>query len=106
MRLQHVPIRGTSMEAQLRRHAETLNAVMDGKSNVTGDLTLTASSTTTVVNDNKFESQMVPLLIPTSANAAAALSTTYVSGRGSGNFTLTHANNSQTDRTFLYVRLG
>jgi hypothetical protein len=48
----------------------------------------------------------VILLSPTTANAAAALATTYVSAVTQGSFTLTHANNAQTDKTFGYVALG
>lgn len=90
------------------RISDAVNALIDGKLNVTGTLTLAANVATTVVSDNKFESQMTPLLIPTTANAAAEIGagTLYVSARTRGSFTLTHANNAQTDRTFLYARLG
>jgi hypothetical protein len=41
--------------------------------------------------------------MPTTANTAAQLGngTIYVNGRANGSFTLTHANNAQTDRIFL-----
>jgi hypothetical protein len=47
-------------------------------------------------------------LFPRTAHAAAELAAggCYVSAVGSGSFTLTHANNAQTDRTFSYVCLG
>lgn len=65
-----------------------------------GTVTLTASATTTTVTDKSITSESVIALMPTTANAAAALGTTYVSARSKGSFTLTHANNAQTDRTF------
>jgi len=85
---------------------DAINLLQDGRSNAVGTVTLTANTTTTVVTDNKFESSMVVLLSPLTANAAAAIATTYVSARTKGSFTLTHANNAQVDRSFAYVRLG
>jgi hypothetical protein len=46
------------------------------------------------------------LFMPTTANAAAELATMFVSSRGKQTFTITHANNGQTDRTFKYVVIG
>lgn len=106
MSIQKVPLRGMTDEVRALRHAESINGLIDGKSAVTGSVTLTANATSTVVSDNKFESAMVPVFVPLTANAAAALATTYVSARAQGSFTLTHANNAQTDRTLAYVRLG
>jgi hypothetical protein len=106
MSLPRVPIRGLTAEQQLRKHAESINGLIDGKLDVTGSVTLDANAATTVVADNKFESAMVPVFVPITANAASALAGLYVSARTQGGFTLTHANNAQTDKTFLYVRLG
>lgn len=86
--------------------AESVNGLIDGKSDNAGTFTLTANATTTTVTDNKFESQMVPLWSPTTANAAGAMTNLYVSARAKGSFTLTHSNTATTDRTFLYVRVG
>jgi hypothetical protein len=106
MSIQRVALRGTSEMQQLQRHAESINGLIDGKLDVLGTVTLTANSATTVVSDNKFESTMVPLFTATTANGAAAAGGLYVSSRGEGTFTLTHANNAQTDKSFLYARLG
>lgn len=106
MSIQRVALRGMSAEQQLTRHAESINGLIAGKLDVTGEITLTASSTTTSVVDTQFESQMVPLFVPLTANASAALGGLYVSARSNGGFTLTHASNAQTDKTFAYVRLG
>lgn len=77
-----------------------------GRSNAVGSFTLTASATSTVVTAMNCGSDSYPFLIPLTANAAAALGTTYISAIDNGSFTVTHANNSQTDRDFGFVCLG
>lgn len=106
MSIAYIPNRHPDKSAHLTMIADAVNGLIDGKLNVVGTLTLEANTTTTTVADNKFESNMVPWLMPSSANGAAALTNVYVSARTKGSFTLTHANNAQTDRTFLYVRIG
>ena len=90
--------------------AKKINSVMDGKTNNTGSLTLTASSTTTVVTfaEGRIGADTVILLSPTTANAAGALSGLYVSGRdvAAKTVTFTHANTATTDRTFSYALIG
>lgn len=109
-RLQHVVERGDVIDSTLHRTliAQNLNRIIEGSSNAVGSFTLTASVGTTTVTDNNFQSTMVPIFIPTTANAAAEIGngTIYVSARADGSFTLTHANNAQTDRDFIYVRIG
>lgn len=90
----------------LRRLTEGVNALGSGRSNAFGDFTLATSTTTTEVIDRLVGIDSVITLMPTTANAAAALVSTYVSARGIGKFTLTHANNAQTDRTFAYAIIG
>jgi hypothetical protein len=106
MSVPKVPLRGMTDEVRALRHAETINALIDGKANVADSVTLTANAATTSVSDNKFESAMVPVFVPLTANAAAAITGMYISARTQGGFTLTHANNAQTDRSFGYVRFG
>lgn len=106
MTINAVPLSGPDLALQSLLLSTTLNEVLKGRANNTGTLTLTDNVTTTAVEDNQFQSDMVPLLIPTTANAAGALATTYVSARANGSFTLTHANAATTDRTFLYARWG
>lgn len=84
----------------------SIRELYEGRSNAVGSVTLTASTTTTVVPTDTSGDGSVILLSPRTANAAAALATTYVSSIGNGTFTLTHANNAQTDRTFGYVAIG
>ena len=94
-------------EAEHRRKlAQGLNAVLDGKINATGTFTFTANSATTALSDARIGPASVILLQPTTANAATAMNTWYVSARATASATLTHSNNAQTDRTFDYVVLG
>lgn len=86
--------------------ARAINAMIQGRASNVDSFTLTANAGSTVVSNNLFQSGMVPVLVPTTANAAAALATTYVSARANGSFTLTHANNAQADKTFLYLFWG
>ena len=98
----------TSDDKDLTRTAYAVRQLAQGRSNAVGTVTLTASAASTVVSFANCASGSVPLLTPTTANAAAEIGngTMYVSAVANGSFTLTHANNVQTDRTFLFVCLG
>ncbi len=106
MSIPYIATRGVPDAQQLQRVAESINGLIAGKLDAVGEVTLTASATTTAVNDNRFESNMVPVFVPTTANAVAAMAGMYLSARTQGGFTLTHANDANTDKTFLYVRVG
>ena len=82
--------------------------LFEGRSNAVGKLTLTANATSTTVTAANCGAASTVLLTPTSAQAAAEVGngTIYVSAVANGSFTLTHANNSQTGRTFLYAAFG
>ena len=69
---------------------------------------MTASAASTAVADLRARPESVILLMPTTANASAeqGAGTIYVSARAKQTFTLTHANNGQTDRTFKYAIIG
>lgn len=106
MSIPRIATRGVADAQRLQRHAESINGLIDGKIDAVGEFTLEDGETETVVLDNRFESNMVPWWTPTTANAAAALTSLYLSARENGSFTLTHDNTADTDRTFLYGRLG
>lgn len=86
----------------------SLQQLAAGRSNAVGSVTLTASAATTTVTDNNCASGSAPILIPTTAHASAEIGagTIYISAVANRSFTITHANNSQTDRTYLYAILG
>lgn len=96
-------------DSKLRSLASVVNRTQEGKLNSLGDVTLTAGQTTTTVNTEGAllcgpNSQIS--LTPLTANAAAALGTTYISSRLKGSFVITHANAGTTDRSFTYSVLG
>lgn len=88
--------------------ASALNELDDGKSSNYGSLTLTANQASTAFSDYRAGINSVILYSPTTANAAAEIGngTMYVSSKGKQTFTITHANNAQTDRTFDYIIVG
>jgi hypothetical protein len=90
----------------------TINELVDGRSNNTGNvennsaLTLTPGATTTAKLFPTCSHTSVILLVPRTANAAAAQPTTYISSTLNGSFIVTHLNNAQTDRTFDFSCVG
>lgn len=88
------------------RFAQALNELFQGRSNASGECTLAANATTTTVTASNCGDQSQVILFPKTANAAAALATTYVSAVNNGSFVITHANNAQTDKVFGYVAIG
>lgn len=107
-----VPARWHDTEEWLRKVAEVVNELDEGKVSSNNTVTLTASSATTVVKDYRVGSDSVILFMPLTANAAAELygATMYVTSANidprNHQFTITHASNSQTDRDFRYIVLG
>jgi hypothetical protein len=81
---------------------QAIRALAEGASNSLSQVTLTPSVTTTIVSDPLATAESHVALCPLTANAAAAIPTTYVSARTQGTFTLTHASAATVDRTFSY----
>lgn len=92
----------------VRRITEMANRMNRGGINVTKDLTLTANAASTTLTDARISAQSFIGLQPITANAATALATTYVAAATQikGSAVITHANNSQTDRTFRVLIIG
>lgn len=105
-----VPASWHNIDEWLRKISEAVNGIDEGRLSSNGSITLTASSATTVVTDRRVGKDSVILFDPRTANAATELygATMYVSAVAprDNTFTITHANNSQTDRTFKYIVLG
>lgn len=95
-----------SNERDLGRIVTAVQQIEQGRLNVTGQVTLAAGTTKTTVKAMNCGAQCEVFLSPRTANAAAAVSTTYVSSVVNGGFELTHLNNAQTDRTFGFACLG
>ena len=85
---------------------QAINAVINGRSNAVGTVTLRANQTTTVVADRRFMPRHRVQLEPATANAAAAVTSVYTSSKGQRTFTLTHDSDAATDRTFNYALQG
>lgn len=90
------------------RQNQAIRELFEGRSNAVGTVTLTASQTTTAVTAINCGAGSRVFLMPTTANASAEFGngTIRISSVGQGTFTITHANNSQTDRIFFWVALG
>lgn len=82
--------------------------VLNGRSNAFGTFTLTANvASTTVLAENCSPDSCITLM-PLTANAATAITTTRILAASvtAGQFIVTHANNAQVDRTFRYAIQG
>jgi hypothetical protein len=95
-------------EKDLRRYAMAIQELSAGRSNASNTVTLTASAASTVVSFDNCSADSIPLLVPMTANAAAEVGagTIYISAVSHRSFTIKHANNAQTDRTFGFVCIG
>jgi hypothetical protein len=93
-------LQGSDVGAWARALVRALEPLLEP--NRGGSVTLTASSTTTTVSDGRAAKGRRVLLTPTSATAATAATSVYVSAVAAGTFTLTHNSDAATDRTFTY----
>lgn len=91
-----------------QRIVQAIRQLMQGRNNATGSVTLTASATTTIVEAPNCSAESEVFLQALTAHAAAEVGngTIYISAIANGSFTITHASNSQVDRTFSWVALG
>ena len=107
-----VPVRWHDTNEWIGRIAQGVNQLVDGRVASNSSVTLTANAATTAVKDFRVGTDSVILFMPLTANAAAeqAAGTMYVTAANiaprSDQFTITHANNAQTDRDFRYIILG
>ena len=96
----------TNINEQVRKIVLTVNNIARGKTNNTGSVTLTANAASTTLSDIRIGINSVITLQPTTANAATAIASTYLSSPVDSAVTINHTNNAQTDRTFKYVING
>lgn len=110
MTVNYPPTAGVNVVDWLRKLSTSVVSVIRGKLDNTGTFTLTANSATTTITetDGRIGEDTVIAWSPVTANASAAIANIYLSSRDVENktFTLTHTNNSQTDRTFSYTLTG
>ena len=96
-------------ENRIKNDVEEL---LNGRVRSTGSVTLTANVATTVVTDRRVGRDSFIDFMPLTANASAEqgagtiyVKTTDIDPRNN-QFTINHANNAQTDRTFRYLIAG
>ena len=87
-----------------RAVAEVTNNAMNGKTNNTGNITLSASSTTTTLNDERLGFDSVVLLSPLTANAAAQ--SPYIASHAKGSAVIAHTSVGHADLLFAYIIVG
>lgn len=97
-------------EQDLKKIVLAVQQLAAGRSNTVGTVTLTQNSATTVVTTRTGTCApgSVPILVPTTANAATeyGAGTWYISSVGLDTFTITHVNSATASRTFIYAILG
>lgn len=96
-------------ETSLPKINQAIQQLASGRSNAVGVVTLAVSpATSTTVVDGNCGDSTVPILTPTTANAAAALATMYIPTATitNGAFVIQHASSAQVDRKFLYALHG
>jgi len=86
--------------------SQQLDSAFEGKLRSVGSVTLTANDTTTTISDKRIGTESKILLQATTANAAAVVSTTYISAKAKDSATITHASDADTDQTFDYFIVG
>lgn len=95
-------------EKDIKNVIRSIQQLSAGRSNAVGTVTLRASATSTTVSDPNCASGTTPILTPTTADAAAALATTFIPAATvvNGSFVIDHASAVSVDRTFLYALHG
>lgn len=89
-----------------RRLVDAVIQLVEGRHNAASRFTLTPGATTTIVNHPNCSKDCEPQFSARTANAAAALATTYISSVDQGSFTVTHANSAIADRVFGFTVTG
>lgn len=97
---------GLPRSAPLAIVVDFVNRLLIGKLNATVDVTLTASVTTTTLNDSRIGASSFLDFMPQTANAATAKANIYVTGRTKGQATINHASSANVDQTFTVLIIG
>ena len=107
-----IPVTHADEVEHRRLLAAAINEILNGRISSNGAVTLTASVATTTVTDRRVGVESTILFMPLTANAAAeqGAGTMYIKTTDydptNKQFTINHANNAQTDRTFRYLIAG
>ena len=83
---------------------QTINWLLEGRGNMTHELTLEADATETAITDERIGPNTLAFLVPKTATAAAAPGIYQSAVKGA--LTFYHDSNPATDRTFGVALLG
>lgn len=101
----YAPLNHSLTDNYLNKLKLSINFLMNGKCNNTGEVTLTPSASSTVVNNNLCNENSVVLITPVTSNAGQHLQNYYIVA-GDKQFTVYHNSSSNTDKTIRYVIIG
>lgn len=91
----------------MHRLAQAINAMLNGRHNATGTVTLTANVTTTTLTDARlFPGSHISFTAQTATAAGAVGGFHYAITAAGGAATITHASTAATDKTFSYDIAG
>lgn len=95
-------------EQDLTKLTQAIQQIAQGRLNCAGTFTLAASATTTTVKAPTVAPGTIIVLMPQTANAAAALGSTYIQAANvaQGQFVVNHASAASVDRTFGFIAIG
>lgn len=95
-------------ERDPRVMVDSINQLIEGRSNTIGEVTFTPGAALTVVNWVNASKDSRVFLSPRTANAGAAMNTWHILDADyvQGGFTIRHANNAQADRHFWFHCVG
>lgn len=98
----------TRYEKDITKYGDTIRQMAQGRLNCAGTVTLVAGVTTTTVKAPTVAKGTIISLSPQTANAAAALPTTFILAANvtSGQFIVSHASAGTTDRTLGWIAIG
>ena len=104
------PLDWTDEREWMRRNAEAIGNLLNGKLNSIGTFTLTVDSLTTTVKDRRCGPNSFIKESPTTENAGGEVgiwfSSRGVESGGVPSFVVNHGFDSRSDRTFTYILLG
>lgn len=106
------PLNPRADQPEIVRWAQRVNVwargAMTGKMNNVGELTLDASTASTVFEDPRVNIRSFLAFMPLTTNAANdyASQLFYVSSTRNGQFTLAHQSDANADKRFRYIILG
>ena len=100
-----LPANSQLTENFLKKIVLVVNNLMNGKSNNTGKVTLTASATSTTVTNNLVNPNSIIVLQPLTEDAAEHFKDTWPIA-GDKSFVINHNSNASTTREIGYIVVG